>query len=75
MTLVDLKCGEEGFIQAFAGESTHLLRLREMGLSIGTVLRVVRFAPFGDPIEIKLRGFHLSIRKDLARKIIIAKKV
>ncbi len=74
MTLIDLEKGEQGIIRDFAGESVHLIRLREMGLSKGTVLQVIRFAPLGDPIEIKLRGFHLSIRKDLARNIIVEKK-
>lgn len=74
MTLIDLKKGEEGIIRDFIGESMHLIRLREMGLSKGTVLKVIRFAPLGDPIEIKLRGFHLSLRKDLAKNIIVEKK-
>jgi Fe2+ transport system protein FeoA len=74
LTLIDLKKGEEGIIRDFIGESMHLIRLREMGLSKGTVLKVIRFAPLGDPIEIKLRGFHLSLRKDLAKNIIVEKK-
>ena len=41
----------------------HRQRLLEMGLTVGTQLEVVRFAPLGDPIDIKVRGYHLSLRK------------
>jgi len=75
MTILDLKQGELGVIRAFTGESTQLVRLREMGMSAGTPVRIVRYAPLGDPVEIKVRNFHLSIRKDLARRIIVEKKV
>jgi ferrous iron transport protein A len=74
MTILDLKQGELGVIRAFTGESKQLMRLREMGMSAGTSIRIVRYAPLGDPIEIKVRNFHLSIRKDLARHILVEKK-
>jgi ferrous iron transport protein A len=45
-----------------------------MGLHDGIALRVVKFAPLGDPIEIKIRGFYLSIRKSMAQKIIIKRR-
>ena len=38
-------------------------RLLEMGLLVGTPVELVRFAPMGDPVEIKVRGYHLSLRK------------
>ena len=44
-------------------------RLLEMGLLPGTSLELVRFAPLGDPVEIKLRNYHLSLRKIEAEKI------
>ncbi len=75
MTLMELERGEEGTIKAFIGENSHLIRLQEMGMSKGTCFRIVRYAPLGDPIEIKVRGFHLSIRKELAKQIIVEKKV
>jgi len=74
MTLLDLKMGEEGTVLDFIDENAHLRRLREMGMSKGTRLRMVRYAPLGDPIEIEIRGFHLSIRKVLAGKIMIEKR-
>ena len=38
-------------------------RLLEMGLLVGTPVELIRFAPLGDPVEIKVRGYHLSLRK------------
>ncbi|MFZ4817473.1 MAG: FeoA family protein [Limisphaerales bacterium] len=46
-------------------------RLMEMGLLPGTPLELVRFAPLGDPVEIKLRNYHLSLRKLEAEKIFV----
>ena len=44
-------------------------RLMEMGLLVGTVVELVRFAPLGDPVEIKVRGYHLTLRKHEAEQI------
>lgn len=44
-------------------------RLMEMGLLIGTPVQLVRFAPLGDPVEIKVRGYHLSLRRHEADNI------
>lgn len=44
-------------------------RLMEMGLLIGTPIELVRFAPLGDPVEIKVRGYHLTLRKHEAEQI------
>ncbi len=44
-------------------------RLMEMGLLIGTPVQLVRFAPLGDPVEIKVRGYHLSLRRHEADQI------
>jgi len=44
-------------------------RLLEMGLTTGTPLRVIRCAPLGDPIEVEVRGYRLSLRKQVARGI------
>jgi Fe2+ transport system protein FeoA len=40
-----------------------------MGLLVGTLVELVRFAPMGDPVEIKVRGYHLSLRKHEADQI------
>jgi ferrous iron transport protein A len=44
-------------------------RLLEMGLLVGTPVQLVRFAPLGDPVEIKVRGYHLTLRKHEAEQI------
>jgi ferrous iron transport protein A len=44
-------------------------RLMEMGLLVGTPIQLVRFAPLGDPVEIKVRGYHLTLRKEEAEQI------
>ncbi|MGV3615002.1 MAG: FeoA family protein [Fimbriimonas sp.] len=44
-------------------ESADGTRLQEMGLTVGTTFRVVKVAPFGDPVEIDLRGYRLCLRK------------
>ena len=46
-----------------ADDSKDVTRLQEMGLTVGTTFRVVKVAPFGDPVEIDLRGYRLCLRK------------
>lgn len=49
-------------------------RLLEMGLLVGTGVELVRFAPLGDPVEIKIRGYHLSLRRHEAELIMVRPK-
>ena len=46
-------------------------RLMEMGLLVGTPVELIRFAPLGDPVEIKVRGYHLTLRKHEAEQILV----
>ncbi len=46
-------------------------RLMEMGLLVGTRVELVRFAPLGDPVEIKIRGYNLTLRKHEAEQILV----
>ena len=46
-------------------------RLMEMGLLVGTLVELVRFAPLGDPEEIKVRGYHLTLRRHEAEQILV----
>ena len=46
-------------------------RLMEMGLLVGTQVELVRFAPLGDPVEIKVRGYNLTLRKHEAELILV----
>jgi ferrous iron transport protein A len=72
--LSELRQGEEAVISKFEDFGYNLLRLRDMGLQTGTSVRVIRFAPLGDPIEIKARGYYLSIRKSAAEHIWVNRK-
>ena len=49
-------------------------RLLEMGLLVGTPIQLVRFAPLGDPVEIKVRGYHLTLRRADAEQILVEPK-
>ncbi len=69
--LSELAVGATGIVRAFTEGSRAAMRLREMGILPGTEVRVVRLAPLGDPIEIEVRGFHLSLRKREAAEILI----
>ena len=71
MLLYQLKVGQVGKITQIDVNSKTLKRLNDLGLCVGTIVKVVRFSPFLDPIEIKARDFYLAIRKNVARKIIV----
>jgi Fe2+ transport system protein FeoA len=68
LTLRDLKPGEHGTITGYADDNPPG-RLLEMGLLPGTPVEIIRLAPLGDPIDLKVRGFHLSIRQHEAQRI------
>lgn len=69
MTLDQLKAGESAVITAVGGEGPLRLRLLDMGLIPRTKVKVQKLAPLGDPIQVLLRGYELTIRKDDAAKI------
>ncbi|MDD5227950.1 MAG: FeoA family protein [Methylococcales bacterium] len=71
ISLKDLAVGDTGKITGFdiAGKA-YRKRLLAMGLTRGTEFKITRFAPLGDPIEIKLRGFSLTLRKEEASAIL-----
>ena len=70
-TLGELRPGERGVVLRWIGGAPPT-RLLEMGVLAGTEVEVVRRAPLGDPIEIKLRGYHLSVRREEAEQIEVA---
>ena len=72
MTLKELKPGERGTITGYTPTAPPT-RLMEMGMLPGAVVEVVRLAPLGDPIDLKVRGYHLSIRKHEADMIRVDK--
>lgn len=69
MTLDKLPIGKEAVITTVGGEGALRLRLLDMGLIPKTKVTVIKTAPMGDPIEIRLRGYELTIRKEEAVKI------
>ncbi len=69
MTLDKLPRGKKGVITAVKGKGALRKRLLDLGLTPGTAVMVRKAAPLGDPIEVSLRGFELSLRKSEAAHI------
>ncbi|MBU9888776.1 MAG: ferrous iron transport protein A [Candidatus Omnitrophica bacterium] len=74
VTLDQLRPGEGGIILGYVGAQALHFRLRELGLVEGTRIKVRRCAPLGDPMEFVIRGYHLSIRKEDARCVLVQKE-
>ena len=62
-TLKDVKCGETVTVQKLGGEGALKRRIMDMGITKGTDIFVRKVAPLGDPIEVTVRGYELSLRK------------
>lgn len=69
LRLKDLRPGQKGKVLKVTGRSETRKRIVEMGVTAGAVVEVERVAPLGDPIEVKVKGYHLSLRKDEAAGI------
>lgn len=69
MTLEELPIGQTATIKSVGGEGALRCRFLDMGLIPRTKVEVRKVAPMGDPIEIRLRGYELTIRKEDAKKI------
>ncbi|MBP6004879.1 MAG: ferrous iron transport protein A [Pyrinomonadaceae bacterium] len=69
LTLTDLPIGSEARVTAVNGNSSITRRLMEMGVVPGVDVRVIKAAPFGDPIEVRLRGYSLAMRRSEADAI------
>ncbi len=70
--LSQLKVGQTGTVEEVRDQGFLSQRLLEMGIIRGTTIEVIRFAPMGDPIDIKIRGYHLSLRREEAEGIIVS---
>ena len=75
MTLKDLPVGKSAVIKTVGGEGILRLRLLDMGLTPNTRITVQRIAPMGDPMELRLRGYELTLRLEDANKIEILPEV
>jgi len=71
MTLKDLGVGKSGRVIAVGGEKVLRHRLLEMGITPRTVITIKKIAPMGDPVELFLRGYVLSLRLEDAERIVI----
>lgn len=75
MNLRDLQVGDSGRVAGFEeGGRSYRRKLLAMGLTPGTVFNVTRVAPLGDPVEIAVRGFRLSLRRDEAAAVRVEKE-
>lgn len=69
--LSDLKPGQRGIISKVGGSGHIHRRILDMGVVPQTEVEVVRVAPLGDPIEVKIKGYHLSLRKEEAANVYV----
>lgn len=69
--LAELSPGQRGRIVRIFGPAGIRHRLLEMGLTRGTSVELVRVAPLGDPVELQVRGYRLSVRKSEAASVVI----
>ncbi len=72
--LTSLEAGARAVVTEIKIPVEHRARILEMGLIVGTTVELVRFAPLGDPVEIKVRGYNLSLRKHEAEQILVTRK-
>ena len=70
-TLDALKPGDQAVVSRLEGDPQDFERLMELGLIAGTPVKILKFAPLGDPIEILMRGYHLSLRRTEAAHVIV----
>ena len=71
-TLKQVKCGETVSVVKLTGEGALKRRIMDMGITKGTEIYVRKVAPLGDPIEVTVRGFELSLRKDEAQNVLVS---
>ena len=69
MTLAELEKGESRTVLSVRGDDLVTRRLMEMGVIPGVAVRMVKSAPFGDPLEINVRGYSLALRRNEAQSV------
>ena len=70
-TLKDIRVGQAATVVKLEGEGAIRRRIMDMGITKGTEILVKRVAPLGDPLELTVRGYQLSLRKEDAKKILV----
>lgn len=68
-TLDELELGQSTRVRAVSGHGQMSVRLLEMGFVPGVEVALVKRAPLGDPLELRLRGYHVSLRRAEARRV------
>jgi len=71
MTLKELKPGQQGTVASIGTTGPLKRRIMDMGITPGVEVRVIKVAPLGDPIEVNVRGYELSLRKEEAQQIMM----
>ena len=71
MTLGEAKVGSTVTVRPIEGEGAYKRRIMDMGITKGTSLYIRKVAPLGDPVEITVRGYELSVRKNDAECVIV----
>jgi ferrous iron transport protein A len=71
LNLSELAVGASATVSSFVGTGPITVRLREMGVLPGTKITLVRTAPLGDPLEFKVRGYNLSLRRKDAAMVLV----
>lgn len=69
--LSDLRPGARGRVLRVSGEGETSRRIADMGMTAGALIEVKRIAPMGDPMEVLVRGYHLSLRRAEAMRITV----
>ncbi|MBC9721009.1 MAG: ferrous iron transport protein A [Lactobacillus sp.] len=70
-TLNDVKIGETAIVAKLNGQGALRRRIMDMGITKGTPIYLRKVAPLGDPVEITVRGYELSLRREDAKNIIV----
>ena len=70
-TLKDIKCGQTVRVKKIQGEGPVRRRIMDMGITKGSEIFIRKVAPLGDPVEITVRGYELSVRKNDAQCVLV----
>ena len=70
-TLKQVKCGETVTVQKLQGEGPVKRRIMDMGITKGSRIYIRKVAPLGDPVEVTVRGYELSVRKEDAKCVLV----
>lgn len=71
LSLADLQEGQSATVIEISGDDGIALRLMEMGLTEGERVKLIGFAPMGDPLEVMIRGYRLSLRRSEAKRVAV----